>query len=429
MRRPLPGLLAILLLALPVAAKGPAKIDPGPVDARMQGIVARYGLEGASLWVSHNGQAVFTGHYGGYDARTRVPVASASKWLSALVLARLVERGTLRWDSTVAEWFPEAPFDKGSITLAQLFSHTSGLPGDESGCIANPQTSLQACASVILAGPLDAAPGAAFAYGGLSMQVAGAMAERASGLSWNILFDQELVQPLALAQTDYGFTSTDPGKITVPNPRIAGGVRSTLEDYRRLMAMWQADGRVSDGPRAGQRYLQPATLRAMARDYSAGALRVGVPPSVAGTEFGYGLGFWILPTERPGLPSLVTSPGAFGFQGWVDGTAGIAGVFMVRDSNVRMAPEVRVLQQDLAARLDFQRSTQSQKAVSSSLDAVHAPSPRGQVPVPGQASAQQRLQRQPDVVAQPRLGLRHRVDVVGLEAVPVGGDGFEQEGQ
>jgi len=176
----------------------------------MQSIVARYRLDGASLWVSKNGRTVLTRHYGGYGPATRIPIASASKWVSALVLARLVERGTLRWDSTVGEWWPTAPADKRAITLAQLFSHTSGLPGDESGCISNPLTTLQACAAQILAGPMIAAPGMAFAYGGLSMQVAGAMAERATGRNWDALFDAEVRRPLELSATDYGFTSTPP---------------------------------------------------------------------------------------------------------------------------------------------------------------------------------------------------------------------------
>ena len=353
MRPPL-ALAAALLLAAPVAAPSPAGPPPpkpsmAAIDARMASIVARYRLDGASLWLSHEGRDALAAHYGGYGPDTRVPIASASKWVSALVLARLVERGTLRWDSTVGEWWPTAAADRRGITLAQLFSHTSGLPGDESGCIANPLTTLQACAAQILAGPLIAAPGTTFAYGGLSMQVAGAMAERATGLSWDALFARELTVPLGLSATDFGATSTAPGLVTLPNPRIAGGVRSTLDDYRRLMAMWQADGVIRHGANAGQRYLASSTLRAMQRDHARGLARGDVPPSVdLYPGWGYGFGFWILPTQRAGRPVIESSPGAFGFQGWVDGAAGVAGVFLARDSNLRLAPEVQALQVEVA---------------------------------------------------------------------------------
>lgn len=363
MRRLLPALLATLLLALPASAQAPRKPALSGIDARMQAIVARYRLDGASLWVSHNGVPVMTGHYGGYGDATRVPIASASKWVSALAIARLVERGVLRWDSTVGEWWPAAPVEKRAITLAQLFSHTSGLPGEESGCLGNALTTLQACAAQILGLPLQSAPGTAFAYGGLSMQVAGAMAERASGLSWDALFVRELTAPLGLTATDFGFTSTAPGWVTVPNPRIGGGVRSTLADYGRVMAMWQADGVIREGANAGQRYLAGATIRAMQRDHAARLPRLDVPPSVdLYTGWGYGFGFWILPTARAGQPVIESSPGAFGFQGWVDGSAGIAGVFLVRDSNPRMAPEVLALQAELARLFEMQRSIGTRRA-------------------------------------------------------------------
>ena len=363
--RPLLALLAPLLLALPTAAQTPAKVDFAVVDARMQSLVTRYRLDGASLWVAQNGQPVLTRHYGGYSDATRIPIASASKWVSALVLARLVERGTLRWDSTVGEWWPTAPADKRAITLAQLFSHTSGLPGDESGCIANALTTLQACAGQILAGPMIAAPGSTFAYGGLSMQVAGAMAERATGLGWDVLFARELTAPLALTATDFGLNSTAPGIVTVPNPRIAGGIRSTLADYRKLMAMWQADGVIREGPFGGQRYLAAATIRAMQRDHAAGTVKQDVPPVPQQLDaWGYGFGYWLLPTTRAGAPVVESSPGAFGFQGWVDGAAGIAGVFMVQDANTRMAPEAAAVQADLARLLDPLRFTQSAGAAT-----------------------------------------------------------------
>ena len=343
------ALLAPLLLALPTSAQSPRKPDLSAVHAQMNALVARFRMDGASLWVSHNGRDVLTAHYGGYTGATRVPIASASKWVSALVLARLVERGALRWESTVGEWWPTVAAEKRGITLAQLFSHTSGLPGEETGCIGTALTTLQACAAQILAGPMIAAPGTTFAYGGLSMQVAGAMAERAMGESWDALFARELAAPLGLRSTDFGFTSTSPDPVTVPNPRIAGGVRSTLDDYRRLMAMWQADGVIRIGANAGQRYLSVATMREMQRDRAVGTVRRDAPPSVElYPGWGYGFGFWILPTARAGAPVIESSPGAFGFQGWVDGAAGVAGVFMVRDSNQRLAPDVQALQRELA---------------------------------------------------------------------------------
>jgi len=341
----------------------------------MQRIVAQYRLDGASLWVAQNGTTLLEAHYGNYGPRTQVAIASASKWVSALVLARLIERGALRFDSTVGEWWPDAPADKRSITLRQLFSHTSGLPGAENECLSNALTTLQACAAQILAGRMVGAPGRVFAYGGSSMQVAGAMAERATGLGWDVLLARELTTPLGMTGTDFGFLSAAPGAISVSNPRIAGGMRSTLDDHRKIMAMWQADGLVREGPLAGTRYLQPSTIRAMQQDSAVGTTVITVPPSLSAyPRWGYGFGFWIMASERAGGPLLESSPGAFGFQGWVDGAQGSAAVFMVRDSNQRMAPEVLALQRQLGVLLDFERRA------GETLPAREAPSSRSSGP-------------------------------------------------
>ena len=54
--------------------------------------------------------------------------------MTSTLIARLVERGQLKWDSTLAEVFPElAPqmnpeFQK--VTLLQLLSHRAGLPAN-----------------------------------------------------------------------------------------------------------------------------------------------------------------------------------------------------------------------------------------------------------------------------------------------------------
>jgi len=61
-------------------------------------------------------------------------IDSDTKAMTALLAAMLVDEGKLRWDSTVAQVFPElAPnMNPGlrGVTLEQLLSHTSGLPSD-----------------------------------------------------------------------------------------------------------------------------------------------------------------------------------------------------------------------------------------------------------------------------------------------------------
>lgn len=342
MFRPLSALLLSVAVMLPASVAAQA-FDP--VTAAMEELVAGHDLPGAALRVNKRGAVVYQQYFDGYDANSRIPIASASKWVAALAIARLVERGVLGWDDRVGDYFPQAPADKRAITLAQLFSHTSGLPDGEPTCLSNPDYTLVTCAALILESPLVGTPGTVFAYGGNSMQVAGGMAEIAAGMSWDALFIDEMVIPLGLVATDWTTLSQAPGYVPNPNPRIGGGVRTTLADYGVRVDMVFARGRHGGAP-----FLSSATLDFMARDRTVGTTDVYRPPT--GTNYGYGLGQWLDPVSgRPyvgGQPKFSatarrSSPGAFGFTPWVDPLRGIAGVLMVRGVNTELRPEILAL--------------------------------------------------------------------------------------
>jgi CubicO group peptidase (beta-lactamase class C family) len=320
------GIAAYAALATPAQARElPAWSALGDVFVDVN---VDLSLAGSALWIEHAGRPVLYRPVGNVAVDTRMPIASGTKWLSAILLARLVERGALRWDSTVGEFFPDAPLAKRRIRLEQLFSHTSGMASGEPACVADPFASLDACAREILAAPLAYAPGTGFAYGGSSMQVAGRMAELATGETWTVLFEREVVQPLGLRDTDYGLGTDLPGNVHVSNPRIGGGVRSTADDYLVVLRMW-----ANDGLHGRQRFLRAETLREMERDRAAGLPVISTPyePSQ-----GYGIGFWRITTTTEGAALRIASPGAFGFHPWVDRQAGVVGVVAVLDIGARL---------------------------------------------------------------------------------------------
>lgn len=150
-------------LAAGLGAAGTARAVPvydfTPVTAEMQSFVQTYSLDGASLRVNKAGNVVYRRAFGNYTLGTRVRIASASKWLSALTIARVVEKGQLRWSDTVGQYFPNVEPAKRAITLEQLFSHTSGLPGGDDFCMSNPLYTLETCANRILTSTMIGTPG------------------------------------------------------------------------------------------------------------------------------------------------------------------------------------------------------------------------------------------------------------------------------
>ena len=104
--------------------------------------LAKYDLPALAAAIVKDGTIIAAGAVGTRRVGTNIPVTiddrfhigSDTKAMTALLAAMLVEEGKLRWDTTVAEIFPEltgkmAP-QVGGIRLEQLLSHTSGIPSD-----------------------------------------------------------------------------------------------------------------------------------------------------------------------------------------------------------------------------------------------------------------------------------------------------------
>ena len=97
-------------------------------------------IPGAAVALIDHGQVVFEGGFGvkelgrpgPVDAHTRFMIASNTKGMSTLLLAKLVDQGKLRWDEPVTEAYPA--FRLGSaettrqIVMKQLVCACTGLP-------------------------------------------------------------------------------------------------------------------------------------------------------------------------------------------------------------------------------------------------------------------------------------------------------------
>jgi CubicO group peptidase (beta-lactamase class C family) len=311
--------------------------DFSPVTQQIQALVQRESLSGASLIVIRNGTPIYEQYFGNYTTTTRIPIASASKWLSAIAMERLVEKQQMTWSDTVGQYFPTAPVDKQNITLGQLFSHTSGLPTTDAACIGDHSNyTLDSCAQQILAMTLEYQPGQGFAYGGNSMQVGGRMAEIASGKSWDQLFQDEVTTQLGMPNTDFAAGNLfSPPYVTIQNPQIAGGVRSTLGDYANVVQMIAQHGGWN-----GMAYLLADDVAEMQKDQTRGAPVIYTPDPLA---YGYGYGEWRNLIDAQGTAVQVSSTGKFATSPWVDNETGVAAVFLVYSSYSLLANDLRDL--------------------------------------------------------------------------------------
>ena len=143
-------------------------------------------------------------------------IGSCTKSMTATLAAMFIEEGKLRWDTTIAEAFPEW---KGSmnptyagVTVEQLLTHRGGVPAnppasawsrawEEKG---SPREQRLDFISAVLQEPPQTAPGTKMIYSNQGYAIVGAMLEKLAGKPWEELISERLFQPLRMSSTGFG---------------------------------------------------------------------------------------------------------------------------------------------------------------------------------------------------------------------------------
>lgn len=207
------------------------------VTQLLQPIRQKYNLPAMAAAVVTSDGLKWVGAVGVRKRGTEIPVALDDLWhlgsdgkiMTSTLIARLVELGQLRWDTTLAEVFPEyAPQmhpDFRQVTLLQLLSHHAGLPANLNLWAYSGADARQLRRRAVqdeLQHPPESKPGSSYAYSNLGYIIAAAVVEKITGQAWETLIAQEVFQPLRMNSAGLGGTGT-PGKIDQPWPHTQDG--------------------------------------------------------------------------------------------------------------------------------------------------------------------------------------------------------------
>lgn len=195
-------------------------------------------------------------------------IGSCTKAMTATVIARLVEAGTLNWDTTLAEVVPDLSDATDpayrKATLEMLLTHRAGAPAELTADglwerlwqrRGTPtEQRLDLLRSVVAKPPLSE-PGRRYLYSNAGYAIAGAIAERKTGQAWEDLMRRELFEPLGMKSAGFGapgggdvpwghvlregkLTPIEPGPMADNPPAIApaGTVHCTLSDWGRFVS-------------------------------------------------------------------------------------------------------------------------------------------------------------------------------------------------
>ncbi len=331
----LAAVAAIVLLAVPALAEGPAA--PSKITAALQPFVDSHSLAGAVTLIADKDRVLSLETVGFADVaahKAMTPdalfwIASQSKPITATALMMLVDEGKLKLDDPVAKYLPEfnnlwvsAEHDndhmvlkrpRHPITVREILSHTSGMPF--SSAMEQPTLDtlpLREGVRSYAMTPLQTEPGTKYAYSNAGINTAGRLIEVLSGIPYAQFLDTRLFKPLGMKDTTFWPSKAQQTRLAKsyrPNadktnleettvtqlryplddrtrqPMPAGGLFSTAGDLARFCQMI-----LNGGTFKGKRYLSEDAVKQMTSKQTGDALPdgYGLGWSTAGGNFGHG---------------------------------------------------------------------------------------------------------------------------------------------
>ncbi|WP_436851275.1 serine hydrolase [Streptomyces asoensis] len=244
----------------------------GRLDDVVRDAMNRTGVPGVAVGVVYDDKVVYLKGFGVRKAGTKNRVgadtvfqlASVSKPLASTVVAAAVGDKTVGWDDPVVKYTPgfalKDPWVSRHVTLADLFSHRSGLPDHAGDLLEDLGYDRSYILDHLRHEPL--APFRAhYAYTNFGLTEAAVATARAAGTSWEKLSADKVYRPLGMDSSSSSFAdyekADDKADLHVrtggtwraayvrdPDAQSpAGGASSTVRDMTKWLRLQLGDGK------------------------------------------------------------------------------------------------------------------------------------------------------------------------------------------
>ena len=193
------------------AAPAHAQDTLAGLDAYIRESMPDWDIPGLAVAVVYNDEVVFARGFGvkelgrddPVDAHTLFQIGSVTKSFAAGAIGALVDDGLVSWDDPVVQHLPwfrvRDPWVTREMTIRDLLSHRSGMPGDAYPVLAV-MDARQAAERVRL--PDNQAPlRQGFLYSNQAYGVAGLIVEAVTGTSWGDWVRERLLAPLEMHES------------------------------------------------------------------------------------------------------------------------------------------------------------------------------------------------------------------------------------
>lgn len=390
------------------------------------------GVPGVAISLVQGGKVVFEGGLGvrelgkpaKVDADTLFMIASNTKALTTLMLAKLVDEGKLKWDTPVASVYPGFKLGDAAVTSKVLVKHLicacTGLPRRDLEWLFEYKNGT-AKATVDFLGSVQPTTGfgEVFQYSNLLAATAGfiggyvADPKREMGAAYDEAMRARVLEPLGMKSTTFDFARALRGNHAWPHAedidgkvsrasmdvnysivpvRPTGGAWSSARELTRYVQMELAKGTLPDG----KRYISEENLLARR-----------APQVASGEDQTYGMGLSV--GTQYGTPVVSHGGSMFGFKSdmfWLP-EHGVGGVILTNGNSGGMLswPFIRKTLEVL-----FDGRPEAAEELSANVKARKAYI----------AKERERLVLPPDPALTAKLGKRYANAALGEIAVQVG---------
>ena len=203
---------------------------PLRLDALLDSLRTARGVPGLAAAVVDHGRLVAIGAAGvpwvgaprSLTVDDPLHIGSCTKSITALAIARLVERGSIQWNETLADVFPDVmpqmlPVYR-HVRLDQLLTHRAAIPAYESieddtlasmnSVERDPIATRVAFVRRVLQEAPQHDPASRYDYSNAGYTLAAAMVERKTGKAWDRLVTELVFEPLGMRSAGFGWPAS-----------------------------------------------------------------------------------------------------------------------------------------------------------------------------------------------------------------------------
>jgi CubicO group peptidase (beta-lactamase class C family) len=260
---------------------------------------------------------VYKRELGEFDAKTVVPIASASKWLTAALALKMAEEGKISLDDKVSQYLPIFElYGKNYITIRHCLTHFTGIQSEGGIFTKKKFGSLDEEVQSYAKKEIKTNPGTEFSYSEVGFNIVGRILEIVSKKKFDMLIKQQLFNPLAMRKTT--FSQLDGSSI---DP--SSGAQSTAEEYLHFLQML-----LNKGQYRGVQILSEEAVNDLRKIQTSPELIKYSPKT--GEGLAYAFGSWVIDEGKGGEANALSGAGLYGTWPVVDWCRGYAAVIFTK---------------------------------------------------------------------------------------------------